>query len=55
MEQKKLLLVIISVGVFLAVVIGAGMLVFAPGRKATAPSAAFSYGNPALKKPKIQL
>lgn len=33
MEQKKLLLVVISVGVFLVLVIGAGMLVFAPKAK----------------------
>jgi len=50
MEQKKLLLVIISVGVFLAVVIGAGMLVFAPGRKAAPPAEALSYGSPAITR-----
>jgi len=50
MEQKKLLLVIISVGVFLAIVIGAGMLVFAPGRKAAVPSEAMSYGSPSFTR-----
>jgi DedD protein len=53
MEQKKLLLVAISVGVFLVIVIGAGILVFGPqtqtaGTNSIAPGSALSYTvNPA--------
>jgi DedD protein len=52
MEQKKLLLVAISVGVFLVIVIGAGILVFGPqaqaaGTTSIPPDNSISYGVPA--------
>ena len=39
MEQKKLLLVVVSVGVFLVIVIGAGMIVFSPRARSEPPIA----------------
>ncbi|MDR1948956.1 MAG: SPOR domain-containing protein [Spirochaetaceae bacterium] len=51
MEKKKLLLVAISVGVFLVIVIGASLLVFAPGNAVPPASAAGTVG-PAAAGPR---
>jgi DedD protein len=48
MEQKKLLLVFVSVGVFLVIVLGAGILVFKPK---TAPDVAAARAVPAPSAP----
>jgi DedD protein len=45
MEQKKLLLVAISVGVFLVIVIGAAMLAFGPGNSVSSAAMAAVPGN----------
>ena len=57
MEQKKLLLVAISVGVFLVIAIGAAVLVFGSGGSSSvmASTRVISPGTPAVQEPQVNL